>query len=270
MTRIDPLYFVLREIQSTKEGHTWQPLDQLNISQIVQNAITDSKQWKHVCGVKKLGDDLVLYKFVPEKALEWLVKKQEAAYSVVCQQVLQSKNSQRRATEKLMSEGGGAYSNTFRLAQDEEEENAAVYGSGTNTISNSTTSSPTSDLSPMEHTAAKEASVQIVCEYLSPEWQSKLRTHLHMTLCQREETADTTTETTSKKRRAAWEANPGQDDADDLLQFTMGTGSTKDDAFTNKKEPPTTAGLKRLAKVNTKGMKSLSNFFGAAKKKKTA
>ena len=262
MTRVDPLFFVLASLDATKEGRAqWQPLDQLQVPQVLQDALPDPKQWKHVCAVKNLDhDDLVLYKFQECKALAWLVKKQHAAFQVVSQQMLESKRNIRQVTDKLMSEGGGAFSNTFHLiADDDEAEN------GMDTTNNAASSSTLStELTSLERTVAKEASVQIICEYLSPDWQIKLRKHLHMEIV---EAAVENDESESKKRHASWEANPGQNDADQLLQLTMGTGSTNEDAALSKKEPAKSAGLKRLAKVNTKGMKSLSNFFGAKKKK---
>ena len=261
MTRIDPLFFLLHQLHTTKEAHQWQPMDQLQVSNIVQHAIKDIRQWNHVCAVKKLGDDLILYKIDPQKALQWLVQKQEAAYKVVRQQMTIAKRNQQQATQKLVAQGGGAFSSSFRLAQDEQQDK------DTSTVIETNTTTSNSDLTPTELIAAKQASVDIVCEYLSTEWQTKLRSHLQVPV----ETTTTTTNSNHKKR--PWQANPGQNDANDLLQFTMGTAvtlqDTNDSNKNNKMEPAQTAGFKRLAKVNTKGMKSLSSFFGAKKKTKT-
>lgn len=61
----------------------------------------------------------------------------------------------------------------------------------------------------------------------------------------------------------------GQEDADALLQYTTGSNDLK--AITREKKQKCVAksvGLKRLAKVNTKGMKSMTSFFGTNLKKK--
>mmetsp|Transcript_18941 Transcript_18941/g.33317 ORF Transcript_18941/g.33317 Transcript_18941/m.33317 type:complete len:102 (+) Transcript_18941:148-453(+) len=80
---------------------------------------------------------------------------------------------------------------------------------------------------------------------------------------------ETTTTKGEKRSRSSWEGNIGQEDADALLQYTVG-GSGKVITPGEKKEVlnAQSVGLKRLAKVNTKGMKSMSSFFGASKKKK--
>jgi hypothetical protein len=78
-----------------------------------------------------------------------------------------------------------------------------------------------------------------------------------------------------KRSRSVWEGSIGQDDADALLQYTQGIhscGGGKVASVTPgemKKEVlnAQSVGLKKLAKVNTRGMKSLSSFFGAGKKK---
>jgi hypothetical protein len=76
-----------------------------------------------------------------------------------------------------------------------------------------------------------------------------------------------------KRSRSAWEGSIGQEDADALLQYTQGIGAGKVASVTpgemKKKElyNAQSVGLKKLAKVNTKGMKSLSSFFGTGAKK---
>ena len=99
-------------------------------------------------------------------------------------------------------------------------------------------------LTSMEMQAAKEASVQIVCEYLSLEWQTKLLSHLQMTTLvdNKDDSNNNTTTSTLKRSRECWETTttPGQDDADNLLQFTMGitanSSNAKEEAFVGSKE----------------------------------
>lgn len=249
MTRIDPLFFILRNLSRDNNcsysSHQWQPLDQLEVPSGIS---IDHSQWKHLCAIKNLGDDLILYKFSPEKALTWLVKKQEAAHGILRQQLLDNKQS--NANENLEG-GGGAFSNTFQLAEDEKEL----------TVKETKPELPTSQLSDHECAILMEESVQVVCEYLEKEWQCKLRNRLGL---QESESASNT----NKRSRASWEAKPGQGDADQLLAFTMGTAGCTKEEDVKKKEPAKSVALKRLAKVNTKGMKSLSHFFGSKKKAK--
>ena len=75
-----------------------------------------------------------------------------------------------------------------------------------------------------------------------------------------------------KRSRSSWEGSIGQADADALYQFSQGGGGNSASVITpgDKKDVKNaqSVGLKRLAKVNKKGMKSLTSFFGASTKKK--
>jgi hypothetical protein len=215
-----------------------------------------------------LGDDLILYKYSQEKAIKWLVKKQEQVLIILKQQLLHAKQENKTSTQRLISQGGGAFSNTFHLVPPDNDDDTSHCQNNNNNDKSEVV------LSSTELQTAKEQSVQVVCEYLSSEWQTKLLSHLHMSRATVEHTQDADSNKTSaslKRSRECWETTtPGQCDADNLLQLTMGTGNhTKEEASAAKKQQAKTAGLKRLAKVNTKGMKTLSSFFGAPKKKKT-
>jgi hypothetical protein len=270
-TRMDPLYFVLHSLSkdTQQQQHQWQPLDQLDIPNSVQEALCrDLNQYKHICSIKTLGDDLILYKYSQEKAIKWLVKKQEQVLIILKQQLLHAKQENKTSTQRLISQGGGAFSNTFHLVPPDNDDDTSHCQNNNNNDKSEVV------LSSTELQTAKEQSVQVVCEYLSSEWQTKLLSHLHMSRATVEHTQDADSNKTSaslKRSRECWETTtPGQCDADNLLQLTMGTGNhTKEEASAAKKQQAKTAGLKRLAKVNTKGMKTLSSFFGAPKKKKT-
>ena len=126
VTRMDPLYFVLHTLSTTTDAQQqqqqqWQPLNQLDIDSVVQEALShDLDQYKHVCAVTKLGDDLMLYKFSPKKAMKWLVQKQEAVLHIVQQQLLHAKQESKESTQQLISQGGGAFSNTFHMVPDDD------------------------------------------------------------------------------------------------------------------------------------------------------
>ena len=146
-----------------------------------------------------------------------------------------------------------------------------------------------------EEDQARAAALQLICEYLSDEWRNKLIEELSM----KEEdligsrgkkrkaaTSDNTDDDSIEGKSDSQSQWSGGDDAvDKMLQITRGIdgcggAAGNEDAIAldeeerekaKKKEEKLNAksvGLKKLAKVNTKGMKSLSSFFGAAKKKK--
>jgi hypothetical protein len=264
MTRIDPLFFILSHLSQTNQQQQWQPLDQLEIP---SGIIVELSQWKHLCIFKNLGEDLIIYKFSPERALQWLIKKQEAAFAILHCQLLHSK---KHSTQHENLLGGGAFSSTFQLAENEtkHEEPAALETTTTTTPTTTSSTTTTSHVSCAERASLKEESVSVVCEYLSDQWQKKVRDHFGII----PEMLSEKQRTKHKRPRSSWESNPGQDDANQLLAFTMGssvgstTFSSKEDEVKKMRESGKSAGLKRLAKVNTKGMKSLSTFFGAKKR----
>jgi len=190
----------------------------------------------------------------------------------------------------------------------EEEEATAVAVTQSPSCSQGTTvlSPATADvvmLSKDDETKACAAALQLVCEYLSDDWRNKLLKELAMV---EEDLLGPTSK--GKKRKAApadsedyddyidldaeedmtkppskWDS--GNDAVDKLQQIARGVdgcggaaGSTntimmdeEEREKAKKKEENMNAksmGLKKLAKVNTKGMKTLSSFFGGGAKKK--
>lgn len=286
-TRVDPLFFALDALaQKSSKSSTskWQPLDQLTVdfSRVVQDALLCSSgsdnmsQLKHLCETTdKFGDDLILYKFSPERALKWLKKKQERAMQVVKQGMHESKSLELEQKRKKDASGGsGAFSSSFRLADDEKKDSPSKTAALV-----SPTGSESAAWNKVEEKQALEASLQVVCEYLSKEWRVKLVQSYDLTenalLSEKEKRASQDSSTGEKKRKAAWEAAPGANEADQLLQYTMGVDGSGGSAGQSgdksgkgkKKQPAQTVGLKKLAKVSTKGMKSLSSFFGKSAKK---
>ena len=159
-------------------------------------------------------------------------------------------------------------------------------------------------LSKEDEARARVAALQLVCEYLSDGWRNKLMEELSMTeedllgpRGKKRKAAPSTNEDDNDridldadedmtKPPSKWDS--GNDAGDKLQQIARGVdgcggaaGSAnavmmdeEEREKAKKKEEKLNAksvGLKKLAKVNTKGMKSLSSFFGgAAKKKKRA
>jgi Ydr279p protein family (RNase H2 complex component) wHTH domain len=218
-TRMDPLYFVLSTLSSAK----WQPLDQLEIPDTIKTLITDDKQYRHLCLVNnQLGDDMLLYKLSNERVLQWLTRKQERVH-----QVLRDEALARRVAEPYMS----TKSDGFHLL----EGDCHVPSS---------TPQETLELSVLEQSRLHHHSIQVVCEYISPEWRTQWLDHLGQP-----ESCILAVEDKKVPKRT-WE------------EAGMNVVSVE-----KKKNPAAqSVGLKRLQKVSTKGMKSLSNFFGAKNK----
>ncbi len=153
-------------------------------------------------------------------------------------------------------------------------------------------------------TLSKQAA-QIICEYLSLYWQKEFLTYINFTedvlYGNRKKNKSTTSKTNESlstgvsnkgltssppasksgasatvtppsskgTKRSLYESNMSE--ADKLLQYTMGVGnssSTDKNGKEKKKFTAKSVGLKRLEKVNTKGMKTMSSFFSVKKKLK--
>ena len=297
-TRVDPLFFALSHFHRiVKKGDDqsdkldkWQPWDQaltdlpspilralgldaaLNI-----NGIKEVGQLGHLLDVSDMcGDDLLLCKFSEEFTLKWLVEKFNQALASLRTRQLQ-RNRKDLEVKKEMSESGGAKSSSFNMVIDdndtkkqeekkEEEKDASKQGSDTVVA-----------LSQKEEESLRARSLQLICDYIPADWRQKLTNELGMTDADwmgksKTSSANNEEHAGEKRSRASWEGNHGQEDADALMAYTMGTNASdkSSDAANDKKgtKNAQSVGLKRLAKVNKKGMKSLSSFFGGAKKKK--
>ena len=329
--------------QSAMGGNSkWQPLDQLladvhpcvraalrnasnNAAQATPEKVLD-KQMRHLFQyTDAYGDDLPFYKFDENLAWKWLRAKFDRSLGAARASILREKLREDKAKSEAskLGGGGGAFSSAFNMGDDEEEEEKAsrpvVTQSPSSSQSSATTSSassPTADiamLSPQDETRARISALQLVCEYLSDAWRTKLMEEVEMTeeqllgargkkrkaatpeastagevddddvganMCFDDDDEDLTAPPSSDK----W-ADSGNSAADRMLQITRGidgcggaAGSAANvmmddderEALKKKEEKRNAKshGLKKLAKVNTKGMKSLSSFFGGPKKKK--
>lgn len=292
-TRVDPLFFALSHFyRIVKKGDEqsdkldkWQPWDQaladlptpilralgldpkLNI-----NSIKEVGQLGHLLDVSDMcGDDLLLCKFSEETALKWLAAKFNQALEALRTRQLQRKRRDLGRREE-MSVSGGAKSSSFNMVtedtdkeKEEEEEGRDLPKQDSEAIV---------ILSSTEEESLRAGSLQLICDYIPVEWRQKLTKELGMAEADwkgKTKTAATNSDG-EKRERASWEGNHGQEDADALLAYTMGTSNASDKSSgasdsKNATKNAQSAGLKRLAKVNKKGMKSLSSFFGGAKKK---
>ena len=243
-TRMDPLFFVLYHLtarnsssNSNSKSDKWQPLDQLEIPDIVKKVISSEKQYQHLCQVNnQLGDDMLLYKLSEESVLKWLTRKQEKAYQVLMDQALVRKKDEMATFVSATCHG-------FHLLDDSAKRPV----SPTTTPSEATTIVE-SELSSAEQCIIHQHSMQVVCDYLTPEWRAKYMSHVG----QPESVLMVSAAEEKQTPKRTW------DEAADMNIVSVEKKKTKPDAQS--------VGLKRLQKVSTKGMKSLSSFFGAKKK----
>ena len=252
-------------------------------------------QLKHLLEVSDYGDDLLLCRFDYDKALHWLVQKFNKAKEAMSRRLLEKKKRNNvAASMKTKNSKSGAFSSSFTVEEKEEVGPSAVVvdkdckgGERENEVVEEEEAMFTKE----EELSISEGALQLICEYLPTEWRVTLTKEVGLTNAQwmgkkykkSKNTSSITNEGEEekveeecigeKRSRSAWEGSIGQEDADALLQYTQGIGAGKVASVTpgemKKKElyNAQSVGLKKLAKVNTKGMKSLSSFFGAGTKK---
>ena len=221
------------------------------------------------------GDDMILYKFQKVKALEWLTKKMTRVESFLKKQLLLQKDK----AEVQEEENGGAFSSSFRLANRVDREEGA-------SRTTPEKGGKEDELSSIEEAFVRKSAAQIVCEYLSDSWQMEFLKVISLTRDdlskQKKKAVSAPTSTPMSDKDTFAEVTPPptaqkrpfgeskMSEADKLMQYTMGSGesSSADKNAKKRKEAEKSVGLKRLSKVNTKGMKSMTSFFGAKAKKK--
>uniref|UniRef100_A0A6V2IFJ4 Uncharacterized protein n=1 Tax=Ditylum brightwellii TaxID=49249 RepID=A0A6V2IFJ4_9STRA len=362
--RVDPLYFVLALfLQKSKKGSSssqWQPLDQVLecIPTTIQHALRSSSSSSFNSSIKKvtpekmdvvvpqneynqlhhlflmddtIDDNVLFLKFDSKKVMSWLASKYKKIVLVLKSQMLQ-RNKVKMDIKLRGGDGGGdgAFSSSFHLGEEEEEEDAKKKQDAKGKGDTKTTGHV--DITKEEMTMIQKAAFEFLSEYLMEDVASQLKHELKLgeergggggggkgvvqssspkkkgkgasvSSCALVDTDDEDEKggTTSRKRirehdsdddddnndddedkpssSSSWGALPGEEDRDKLLQYTMGgsantIGIDEDEDEYKKKQKALNAqsfGLKKLQKVNTKGMKSIASFFGGggvAKKKK--
>jgi hypothetical protein len=247
LTAVDPLFWLLPVTQpassssSTASSDQWQPWAQLLAAwpAAVRRALpADRRQLGHLYARMAVDDDEVYYKFSPTKALHWLGQKVARTRTVLVAQAAASAASETReatATTATFFLGGQAtHSSDATLDAAETLRRRQAH----------------------QETRAQAEALQIVCQYLTEEWQQRLLTHLDL--------AATLLAPAAKPKAPAAPKRP---------HFDADMAAEDDDAPVVKKKKlvvaAKTMGLKQLAKVNTKGMQKMSAFFGVRKKENT-
>lgn len=152
-------------------------------------------------------------------------------------------------------------------------------------------------LSKEDQKCLSRSSIQMICKYISSSWQEKLIQFLNLEITDVFDSKKSLNKDTTKKKDTTTISSPENtnqpkpstvtppssqsyqqplSEMDKLIQYTTGgTESTNEkggdgETGNNKRkfQAAQSLGLKKLQKVNTKGMKSLSSFFGPVSKKK--
>ncbi|KAL3790805.1 hypothetical protein HJC23_004706 [Cyclotella cryptica] len=294
-TRVDPLFFLLNHFHRASVGKTtnqWQPLEQLlaDVPHVVLRAlnippnldvrnVSEVGQLGHLLDVSDVFGDDIVCRWSEVRAMRWLRAKYDRCVEAVRLRSVEKKR-RRIAARKSAGGGFGAFSSSFVVA-DEKTDGSETSASEIGVKESEDHDNPS--LSKEEEHAARIGALQLMCDYLPSPWRTKLANAVGLseedwrgkTIARGSCTPTNEDDECSpgqKRPRASWEGALGQAEADEMLCLTTGrTAGEGSSVITpiekNSVTNAQSAGLKRLAKVNTKGMKSLTSFFGVGKKK---
>ena len=240
-TCVDPLFLVL---QHEPASDRWQPWDQIveGMDATLRSALpADRNQLMHLFARMPVSDDEIYYKFSVAKSLGWLQKKFARVQETLEKQQKHKTDSIQPSKDSCNSRSSVA--SNFHLGKQATE----------------STSTAAKAEQEQQHAARKERiiercradALQIVCEYLNETWKLRFLTHVNLESSLLEPPKPANKSSSGEKR--------------------SGNVTTATDlALPPSKKSKTvvsssTVGLKKLAKVNTKGMKKMSAFFSVKK-----
>ena len=275
INRIDPLFFYLAT-QSIDDGQqqpkkqSWQPYQQFLEESKLPGEVTEcisEEQIQHVCST--FDNDELYFKFSEDRALKWLQKKQERLLESLVGQ------AQRReeVNGKKNSNGidfddplGGSVSSNFNFGSKPVAATTPVATASPTQQENSKTTTTTisshNKQSDDDAKLLKMDSLQIICNYLNEGWSKKFMEHLGHAI-------EEVTTSGIKQSRNSSVVSPdigknGRNNFEQEEEAKNSIAANKNAVSASSR----TVGNKRLAKVSTKGMKSIGSFFGAGKAKK--
>jgi Ydr279p protein triple barrel domain len=232
-TRVDPLFWIVSESLLLSP---WRPLDQMDIPDAIRKALShDERQYHHIFKVNRsMGEDMVLYKLCEKKVLHWIEEKRNRVYHQVKEQMLEEKET---ANLNLRSSHCSTRSSGFELL-DEKDSNG------------------NSELwSEDDEFRCQRSSWQVVCDSLCPAWRVRV---LQVAGQSESIMLGDSCATNSKDKHGGNQKTSKRlrDDDEDLIAMV-----TMEKPSIIVASSAQSIGLKRLSKVSTKGMKSLSSFF---------
>ncbi|KAL3923939.1 MAG: hypothetical protein SGILL_001349 [Bacillariaceae sp.] len=287
LNRVDPLFFYLatqeHHLMAQQQKRSWQPFEQCFEQSSSSKSSSNNKgtmlpkevhasisedQLKHLCLTFE-NDDVVYFRFDVTKALKFLKSKQERVLDCLIRQ----DQAEQRRTDSL-------YESSFRQCNQGSSNGSSNSSSkGENGDKKEGSGSPSSLAVVVSDTKAlKLQSIQIVCNYLSEAWATKFVETMGVTMDQvRNRIPNKASATSIDGGDTTASSTPASGgftiqrvvETDNSLEATN-KAATKAAADKKARESYQTPGNKRLAKVSTKGMKSIASFFGAAPKSKKA
>lgn len=283
VNRVDPLFFFLaaqeHHLQDQQTKKSWQPYEQC-LEEASRNkssslfpkeihAAITAEQLKHLCLTFE-NDEGIYFRFDATKALQFLKRKQER----VLECLIRQDQIEQRRKDKLYelsfnqyNSGRASTSDNFTStpSKSESDENET----GENDQSNAS-SSPAVVISDTK--ALKLQSIQILCSYLSETWLEKFVEHLGVTMdqVQNKPSKVSAKNDTSSNSSTTPAAGYSIQKVIETENAEAATNAARVAAEKKTLESYRTPGNKRLAKVSTKGMKSIASFFGGAPKSKKA
>lgn len=267
INRIDPLFFYLttQSIDEQKQGgindrnnglqpkkQSWQPYDQFLEQSKLPREITkviSEEQIQHIC--LTFDNDELYFKFDVDKTLKWLQKKQERVLeSLLSQNQRRRKSKEKNSdTSKDDDRAGGSVSANFNFGK------PGLVAAPLQEISKTASQS--------DMNALKIGSFQIICNYLNETWSKKFIEYLGYTI----EQVTSSTKTMRKSSIVSNDNNMG--DEGTVKEDNMKGSYTKKSTANQKAMAASrTVGNKRLAKLSTKGVRSIGSFFSTGKAKK--
>ncbi|KAL7562958.1 hypothetical protein ACA910_018598 [Epithemia clementina (nom. ined.)] len=239
----------------------WQPLDQiLSATDPILKSCLDLSQVLHLFATLKLGPDETFYRFSPQRALTWLVRKMETL-----QTFLEHQQQQQAKTEQALSSNDStSFSLSGAFAEGFYNPSAGVQ---TKNEKASSSSGVKDDKIAQQRQRAKEQSIQILCNYLSESWSTRFLDHIQeapsvlLSTKQRAAAAAKRSQSEMASSSLASSSSYNNNNNTDWMQAQSQQSQPLLENKKAKKETPMSASVKKLATVNTKGMKKMTAFF---------
>eukprot|EP00937_MAST-01D_sp_MAST-1D-sp2_P002604 g2604.t1 len=251
-TRVDPLFLALPLLEKTCENYS--PLDQILASPetphsaMLRGCAQLQEQLAHLCDTSDaMGPDMPLFRLNEVKAMRWLQRKVERLACTF-------------AAEATAEERAGSHAPGF-ISSASTASRAASTGASASSSASGCGAEPTE----AERRAGKLLAAQVVLEYLDP--NSKFAWGLKLASACGLKAADLSPSKAARKKQRQeqedkarkWDEEGREDDT--LRELTRGAPPSKKQKVTEAAKKQQTLANKQLAKVNTKGMKSMFSFF---------
>ena len=243
-TRIDPLFLVLPLLEKASQNYS--PLDQILASpempHVVKLRHCRYLELAHLCDVSDaMGPDMPLYRMNEAKVITWLRRKVQ------------------RLTETLAADASAQH----RIASNVDGFRTTQSGAAA-AINTTTATHPT--VTDEQRSAAALDAAQLVSDYLNPSSAFAWSTKLAGACSLKAEQLSPSAIARAAKRKKEKELERRWDDqsaaTDSLRDITHGAPASKKQKTAEAAKKHQTVANKQLAKVNTKGMKSMMSFFG--------